>query len=856
MASALQSLASQTQIQIVFFSGATEGLNARALSGQFTRLEALDTLLAGTGLRYVLLQENTVAIQQKPDPVVQAPAFPASVDTSSGPDATTFLQEAPTEAFAMEEIVVTGTASRSRTKYESSVGISTFDRADIDRQFPSSTADLISSVPGFWVESTAGTTHGNVFARGIVQDGGYRYVGLIEDGLPVYPVFELSFYNPDQFIRISESIDRVEAVRGGTAPIFTTGAVGGTINFINARPSASPRLRVKAAWSSFNSRSVDLHWTGPVARDWRASAGGYFRSSEGIRRPGYPADHGGQFRIEVLRASDNAEFGIYAKYIDDRSLFVVPVPLRGNPSHPAAVDGTAAGEYSLHSEDMRLAKLPPSAAEVGLQTDDLADGIHPRLMTAGLRLGFRWDSGISLSSHSRFTDGDVSFNGIFTGDAPVPGDEFAERSGVAPDFSYIASGSAFDSSFLVQNHGHWGILKQYRALQNDTRLNLPLSAHDLTVGAWLADFSMKDRWSLGNLLLTDVRSQPRRLFLEGATDAAGFTRYSFLNLIANYEGAMAAVYLSDEWEVNDRLRIDLGLRFDMAALDGTTSDGMKSGVDYDGDLSTTYDLASLAGPTRSERQDNSRHVSHSAGFNYELAGRHALFGHFTRSAKLPHFDDLRNGVAHKDRVTNAEIGYKTSQDVLALFLTAYRTEFDNVPFNDILVDGTTAVRRARTRTYGIEVEGIYEPLDTVAVKFAVTLQNPEYRSFSGTSVDNSGNHVRRIPGSMLRLVPSIRFADGRGLAFLSLSRYGRRYANDENSIVLPSYFKVDAGIQYAFDDQWSAQINVDNLSNEVGLTEGNPRTDVRASGLGQLYNARTLFGRSVVLAVRYNFQTG
>jgi outer membrane receptor protein involved in Fe transport len=142
------------------------------------------------------------------------------------------------------------------------------------------------------------------------------------------------------------------------------------------------------------------------------------------------------------------------------------------------------------------------------------------------------------------------------------------------------------------------------------------------------------------------------------------------------------------------------------------------------------------------------------------------------------------------------------------------------------------------------------------MQFSVTLQDPEYRNFSGTSLDNSGNQVRRIPKVMIRAVPSIEFAGGRGRAFLSLSHYGNRFANDENTIKLPSYLKLDAGVEYAFNEHWTAQFNVDNLSDEVGLTEGNPRTDVGASGVGQLYNARTLFGRSLALAVRYNFQSG
>ena len=148
--------------------------------------------------------------------------------------------------FGVEEVIVTGTAVAERTKFESSVAISTFNAEDIAQQAPASSADLISAVPGFWVESTAGTTQGNVFARGIIQDGGYRYVGLMEDGIPIYPVFELSFYNPDQFVRVDETIERVEALRGGTAPIFTAGAVGGTINFVTQSPDGCAARRIQA----------------------------------------------------------------------------------------------------------------------------------------------------------------------------------------------------------------------------------------------------------------------------------------------------------------------------------------------------------------------------------------------------------------------------------------------------------------------------------------------------------------------------------------------------------------------------------------------------------------------------------
>ena len=88
-------------------------------------------------------------------------------------------------------------------------------------------------------------------------------------------------------------------------------------------------------------------------------------------------------------------------------------------------------------------------------------------------------------------------------------------------------------------------------------------------------------------------------------------------------------------------------------------------------------------------------------------------------------------------------------------------------FNDILADGSTAVRQAGTQTRGIEVEGVWEPIDEFSLDFSVTLQDPEYTSYTGESVDNTGNQIRRIPETMIRLTPTYSFADFRGRVFLT-----------------------------------------------------------------------------------------
>ncbi|HEX6998413.1 MAG TPA: TonB-dependent receptor [Gammaproteobacteria bacterium] len=761
-------------------------------------------------------------------------------------------EEEAVAPLAMEEIVVTGTASPERTKYESSVAITTFEAQDIAREAPLSTADLMHAVPGFWVESTSGTTQGNVFARGIIQDGGYRYVGLMEDGLPVYPVFELSFYNPDQFVRVDRTLRRVEVVRGGTAPIFTAGAVGGSINFITKNPREGDS-EFGLTIGDFDFYRLDAYWGAPVSDDWALGIGGYYRVSDGIRDPGYRADEGGQIRATLVRELDRGQLELYAKYLDDKSLFVVPIPLRGDPGDPDGVlPGLDPGDYSLHSEDLAAAGLPVSADEVGLRDSDLEDGIHPRLRTTGLTLDLDLNDTLNLVERFRYTDGDVRFDGIFPGPAPVTGAEFAAERGVAPAFSVARTGQPFAPTGLVQEHGHWVIDKQYEAVQNDVRLNFIRDRHDFTVGLYFADYEMADRWSLGNLLLMDAASRPNRLLLTGVTSPEGFTRYSTLNLIADYDATELGLYLADEWQLTEALRLDFGVRYDDEDIDARISDGV-SDVDLDGNPATPYDVASLAGSQFTDSSHSFDNTAWSIGFNYELNGTHAFFGHYTDSAKLPHFDDVRNDVLQKDNVTNLEIGYKNSFDNLGMFVTLFQTEFDNVPFNDILPDGTVLMRRAETQTRGVEVEGLYRPIDQFGLEFSVTVQDPQYENFTGAELDNTGNQIRRIPETIARIIPTYYLPNGRGEAYLRVSYIDDRFSNDENTILLPSYTKIDAGFTYDVTNSLSLQIVGDNLTDEVGLTEGNPRTDIGAGGIGGLYLARPLFGRSFRVSADYRF---
>ena len=156
-----------------------------------------------------------------------SPAF--AVEGAEGAD------EADDKDRLMDEIVVTGRAGAGEMrKLEVSYSITTIDAESILEKAPMSTADILKAVPGFWVEASGGETNNNVRARGIPTDG-YESIALFEDGLPIQHDPGTSWLNADQSFRLDDTIERIEAVRGGPSTVFASNAPGGYVNFITRK---------------------------------------------------------------------------------------------------------------------------------------------------------------------------------------------------------------------------------------------------------------------------------------------------------------------------------------------------------------------------------------------------------------------------------------------------------------------------------------------------------------------------------------------------------------------------------------------------------------------------------------------
>ena len=87
--------------------------------------------------------------------------------------------------------------------------------------------------------------------------------------------------------------------------------------------------------------------------------------------------------------------------------------------------------------------------------------------------------------------------------------------------------------------------------------------------------------------------------------------------------------------------------------------------------------------------------------------------------------------------------------------------------------------------------------------------------------------------------------------YATLQYYGDRFSDPENQQLLPSFYQLDAGVSVKVMDRIDLRVTGTNLTNEIGLTEGNPRV-IGSQGTGAIL-ARPILGRSFTFSAAYSF---
>ncbi|WP_269713843.1 TonB-dependent receptor [Caulobacter sp. NIBR2454] len=796
-------------------------------------------------------------------------------------------------ASTIDEIIVTARAgSEARTRLDTSYAVTTVNEETLRMRAPMSVADALKSVPGFWVEASGGEASANIRARGIPQEG-FAAVALYEDGLPIQHDAGLGWMNADQSFRLDETIQRFEVVRGGPSSIFASYAPGGTVNFISRKGGDVMEGVVKATVGDYGMARVE-GWVGGPIGEWRFGVGGFYRESDGIRDPGYTADKGGQIRVSLGREFERGSIHFNIKHLDDNAIFYTGVPIKfdanGKPSETPGFDaltGTWIGPDTANVRPMGRNGQPFDL--------DVKDGTDAKLTAYTGELNYEIAEGWNFRNAMRYRTSDIARQGLFP-NTPLLGS--ARLSAVRSSILAAVPGatdvqlrytSAPTEIFNVANQNGNGLVSDGSIRQvavtldefvNDARLSHKFDfgsqSHDVSIGFYFAKGEESfDRYSANALL--DVREQARRLdivavnaagtVLYKATDN-GFTRYGAEFADGEGESTTYAFYLSDEWQVNDKLRIDGGMRWEKVNF---VADSQRTATVNLGLSPSQADDTFLTGSGVFDHVDRSfDHMGWTLGADYRVGERQGVFARWTSTFRLPSLGDYITNAANTSPYVQtmdlAELGYKLSVPTLDLYATGFYTAYDSLSFGGLqFVNGSYVNQTVitDTETFGLEVEGTWRPHPMFDLGFSGTYQDPKFGDYTyfetvnnlPTERDFSGNRLVRVPKFSGRLTPAVNLMDDRLRAELDFQYFGDRFSDAANTQVLPKYHLLNATVRFNVTDKLSIYGYGTNLTNELGLTEGNPRAGaIVSSESGSLYGiGRPELGRAFRAAVMYRF---
>lgn len=600
-------------------------------------------------------------------------------------------------------------------------------------------------------------------------------------------------------------------------------------------------------------RRIDVFNSGPMGNGWYYSIGGFFRETDGVRDPQFSADKGGQFSATLSKRWDSGELSFYARHTDDNNAFYTAIPLlsRNNGNDLSSFPGLNAQTGTLLGRDFRNVDLLVGPNGETIQRD-LADGRGVNIDVFGGELN--WDvGGWTVADRFNVMAGTAPTYALFTGDAPQRLGDFIAGYGTTGSGRFTNGGGAVDPNQQVLEAGWWSVDKRLNSFTNDLRLSRELFAgNTLTVGAYYAKYSSADTWYLGNTMLLTAQNNARRIDVDLAdgrqATRQGFTSTAFLNLRANYDGENIAAFVADEWELSERLRLDLGARYERQSVTGDVHD--TATVDLDGNPATVYDNATslaLASTRRIDQDDEA--FSWTAGLNFRLNDNNSLFARANSGVKFPGLDNLRDGQTRVQDVDQYELGLKSGASNYDLYLTAFYNTFKNSPFQAFLANGENFTAVGDSRARGLEVEGAIRPFGGFELAGTGVWLDAKYRNYR----EFTGNQVMRQPKRQFRVTPSyywmLPFGDLK--VFATYSYIGDRFADLANSQRLPSYDMVDIGANLHVGDHWEVTASGSNVTDTLGLTEGNVR--VPGAATGGVFMGRPIAGRQYQMSVAYRW---
>ncbi|WP_131535681.1 TonB-dependent receptor domain-containing protein [Pedobacter nototheniae] len=766
------------------------------------------------------------------------------------------------DALQLEGVMVTG--GNPKKKLESSVALTSVSNQDITNRAPLNSTDLLKAIPGLTVESTGGDGPGNVWVRGFPQQGGYIFLGIQEDGLPLLPTGFNTNPSVDQYYKTDLTIQNIEAVRGGNASIIQANTPGAVVNNISYVGADKQYGQVKfTSGLSQGLYRFDGNTGGKINDLIKYNIGGFYRTDKGVVDQGFsPANQGGQIKGNMtFNFKNNKGFiRVYGKYLNDKVQFLLtsyyPYDGTGKPRTYGSYDMVSQSIVPLQTEWSYTDPVGSS------HNFSLKDGIHTKLGSAGFQFNYMTDGGWQIVNNFRYQN--THTNSTYT----VPSG-IAARTAATPYYYPGGAVAPFNAGDQVITSSANAQMNSDVQVVDYLDLKKTFEKHSLSLGLGIHQYNRDDlRYAFRSF--SEFKEHPS-IILQSPTAAERTiqTKNTFIG-----DTRTLSAYASDEIKISDQWRLDIGARIDNQNVKGKrpfyalTANGTPN--------ITAASTATILGYT--DYNETLTNWSASIGANYKINATASIFARATKAYNAPNIGDYNASAYNpanikKRPVYLGEIGFKYAKNNLAIFASGSYSAIKNTSLT-INVPTTTAgtqslVAFGSTRTWSAEYEISYKVFKPLSLRLTGTLQDSKYTDYTASTRTNSavlaefgdkdysftGNRTERVP--VLNTELGANYDYKKVNLYVSATYVGSRFTSPSDSYKLPAYVVMKAGAGYNFTKQVAIRFWADNLLNARVLTEGDVRgdqfRDFSKVTPGTLMIGRTLLQRTFWGSLSYSF---
>lgn len=603
---------------------------------------------------------------------------------------------------AGNEIVVTAAAG-DKSAQRSSISVSQVSQESVDNFTPRSQAEVLRTIPGLNLQDTAGPGgNSNIGVRGIpVSTGGSEYVGLQEDGLPVVLFGDMQFGNNDYWVRFDNTVDRVEAVRGGSASTFSSQAPGAVINYVSKTGEVTGGEVGISTALNYNEFRVDFDYGGKLSDSTRFQIGGFVVDGNGPTHLGYKAEKGYQIKANITHefADNRGYIRLNFKRLDDQEPTFTSMPALVDISGTKItgfsvlgnVDPRKYASTGIYDQNFQILNQSGGIETVQMQ------GIHPQATAIGGEFHYEFGGGITVTDKLRWTQMSGVFSNQWTGELSTSsifgktiGDAFGtggSGSDLIGSIRYAAGpkqGQLYTGNFINNGAQAYTSMNDVGSLANDLTLSGKFETGGGTVKANLGWFHMRQTinmdWRINNVtqaLESNNDNAPLDLF---STTGAQLTANGLTGFNNQWGGCCGgrrydlsytddAPYLQLQGDFGG-LDLDASVRFDHLKATGVSYAGVQGA-----NVTVSDGLGSASVPTFNTSTTptdvlnyTKSYTSWSFGALYEVSNNTSLFARVSRGGRFNADRQLYSGNFNADGSLNAggdhrAVNYISQQEV-------------------------------------------------------------------------------------------------------------------------------------------------------------------------------------------------